>query len=103
MTERTLRSLVSALRWPANGGIECLRLGAGGETERGGVDVGDPAHSVASGVNISPLLALGSQEVILSVDIAVSVDVSVAGDDGCVIIDNGASMLKIWSSDCGGP
>jgi hypothetical protein len=105
MMERALRSLVSAFRWPASGGLECRRLEAEGETERGGVDVGDPAHSVASCVNISPLLALGSQEVILSVDVAVSIDVPVAGlgDDGCVMIDNGASILKIWSSDCGGP
>lgn len=104
MTERTLRSLLSAFREPAVGGMECRRLEAGGETERGGVDSGEPAHSVASDGKISPLLALGSQEVILSLNVADSIDTALEEDAcACVMIDKGASMLKIWSSAWGGP
>lgn len=65
MTERALRTLVSAFRGLVDE-VESRRLEAGGETERGGVDTGEPAHSVASDGRVSPLLALGSQEVILS-------------------------------------
>jgi len=72
--------------------------------ERGGVDIGEAAHSVDSDGKVPPLLALGSQEVTLSLDVADSIEAGL-GDDGCtwVIIDNGASMLKIWFSACGGP
>lgn len=59
-------------------------------------------------MNIPPLVVLGSQEAILSPESkepSSEGPVIGLGDDECelVMIDNGASMLKIWSSACGGP
>jgi len=110
MTDSTLRSLDSDFRWPAEGGVEYLRDMIGGETDRGGVEVGEgiAAHSVDSDEYIAPLLVFGSQDAILSetasAESSSECPATGLGDDDCVVmIDNGARMLKIWSSACGGP
>jgi len=114
MTARTLRSFDSDFRgwWVGaeEGGIECLRLTIGGDTDRGGVEDGEgtSAHSdVDSAKNPLPLVdahglfpdgsePAGSRSGVVVMGLG-------EGEGALVMIESGGKMLKIWSSACGGP